>query len=101
MKCNFNYVSSYSCPVQDEIYTNTDAEIYPPKDEIDDDSIHNDWNIGKLYDSKFDINELVDMLPIIDRFKQKYPNDEYVFAFDEIVRQEICSMLGGELVYDE
>lgn len=55
------------------------------------------WTIDKISKSDFTVDELVGILPTIEKFKKKYPNDEFVHTFDEIVRDELCHMFGGKL----
>lgn len=61
------------------------------------------WSIEKMYSSEFSINDLVKTLEVIDTFKRKYPNDETVQDFENIVRDEICQMFGGNIdeIYGE
>ena len=58
------------------------------------------WTIKNLTKSDFELEELVSTLYTVNKFKKKYPNDEFVSAFDEIVRDEICRMFGGSLPDD-
>lgn len=55
------------------------------------------WNYGEILSSRFDINELVSVLEIIARFKEKYPNDDIIQTFEDIVRNEICHIFGGSI----
>ena len=59
------------------------------------------WNIENLYKSELTVDQLVDTLTVIDALKRKYPNDEIIFYFDEIVREELCNMFGGTLIEEE
>lgn len=61
------------------------------------------WSIEKMYSSEFSVNDLVKTLEVIDTFKRKYPNDETVQDFENIVRDEICQMFGGNIdeIYGE
>lgn len=59
------------------------------------------WDIESLYKTEFTYESLIDTLKVIDLFKKKYPNDETIFDFDEIVRQELCNMFGGTLIENE
>ena len=56
------------------------------------------WNIKDLYASEFTLDGLVKTLDIIDIFKRKYPNDETVQNFEDIVRDEICQLFGGTTI---
>ena len=56
------------------------------------------WNIDDLYKSEFTVDNLVRTLEVIDIFKRKYPNDETVQDFEEIVRDEICQLFGGTVL---
>lgn len=55
----------------------------------------NEWTIEELYKSPVTIDSLIDTLQIIDILKKKYPNDDTIKNFEEIVRFEICHMFGG------
>ena len=56
------------------------------------------WNIQDVYTSEFTLDGLVKTLDVIDIFKRKYPNDETVQNFEDIVRDEICQLFGGTTI---
>ena len=56
------------------------------------------WNIQDVYESEFTLDGLVKTLDVIDIFKRKYPNDETVQNFEDIVRDEICQLFGGTTI---
>ena len=56
------------------------------------------WNIQDVYASEFTLDGLVKTLDVIDIFKKKYPNDETVQNFEDIVRDEICQLFGGTTI---
>ena len=56
------------------------------------------WNIKDVYASEFTLDGLVKTLDVIDIFKKKYPNDETVQNFEDIVRDEICQLFGGTTI---
>ena len=56
------------------------------------------WNIQDIYESEFTLDGLVKTLDVIDIFKRKYPNDETVQNFEDIVRDEICQLFGGTTI---
>ena len=56
------------------------------------------WNIQDVYASEFTLDGLVKTLDVIDIFKRKYPNDEIVQNFEDIVRDEICQLFGGTTI---
>ena len=56
------------------------------------------WNIKDVYASDFTLDGLVKTLDVIDIFKRKYPNDETVQDFEDIVRDEICRLFGGSIL---
>lgn len=56
------------------------------------------WNIQDVYASEFTLDGLVKTLDVIDIFKRKYPNDETVQNFEDIVRDEICRLFGGTTI---
>lgn len=56
------------------------------------------WNLEDFYKSEFTVDALVRTLEVIDIFKRKYPNDETVQDFEDIVRDEICQLFGGTIL---
>ena len=56
------------------------------------------WNIQDVYASEFTLDGLVKTLDVIDIFKRKYPNDETVQNFEDIVRDEVCQLFGGSIL---
>ena len=56
------------------------------------------WNIQDVYASEFTLDGLVKTLDVIDIFKRKYPNDETIQNFEDIVREEICQIFGGTTI---
>ena len=56
------------------------------------------WNIKDIYATEFTLDSLVRTLDVIDIFKRKYPNDETVQDFEDIVRDEICRLFGGSIL---
>ena len=56
------------------------------------------WNIKDIYSTEFTLDSLVRTLDVIDIFKRKYPNDETVQDFEDIVRDEICRLFGGSIL---
>ena len=56
------------------------------------------WNIKDVYASDFTLDGLVKTLDVIDIFKRKYPNDETIQNFEDIVRDEICQLFGGTTI---
>ena len=56
------------------------------------------WNIKDIYSTEFTLDSLVRTLDVIDIFKRKYPNDETVQGFEDIVRDEICQLFGGSIL---
>lgn len=59
------------------------------------------WTIENLYKSELTVDSLIETLNVVDILKRKYPNDETIFYFDEIVREELCNMFGGTLKEEE
>lgn len=55
------------------------------------------WSIDNVFRSEFTIDSLMNTLMVVDIFKRKYPNDDIISCFDEIVRDEICNLFGGTL----
>lgn len=51
-----------------------------------------------MYENDFIIDSLVRTLEVLDTFKRKYPNDETIGDFEDIVREEICQMFGGSTI---
>ena len=58
------------------------------------------WSIEKLYETALTVENLVDTLKVVDALKKRYPKDDTIAAFDEIVREELCNMFGGTLNED-
>ena len=56
------------------------------------------WNIKDIYATEFTLDSLVRTLEVIDIFKRKYPNDDTVQDFEDIVRDEICQLFGGSIL---
>jgi hypothetical protein len=59
------------------------------------------WSITDMYNTPFTLDELVKTLETINTFKEKYPNDDTIQNFEEIVRDEICQMFGGTVLDNE
>ena len=57
-----------------------------------------EWSVENLYKTEFTLDSLVETLHVIDAFKRKYPNDETIQDFEDIVREEICQMFGGTTI---
>ena len=58
------------------------------------------WNIDRLGNSEFTIDELINFLVVIDKFKRKYPNDDIPVNMEDVVREEICNIFGGTTLED-
>ena len=58
------------------------------------------WNIDRLGNSAFAIEELINFLVVIDKFKRKYPNDDIPVDMEDMVREEICNIFGGTTLDD-
>ena len=56
------------------------------------------WSINNVYKNEFTIDSLMTTLDVIDIFKRKYPNDETIQNFEDIVREEICQIFGGTTI---
>lgn len=56
-----------------------------------------EWSLNNVYENEFTIDGLVKTLEVLDIFKRKYPNDDIIAGFEEIVREELCNMFGGTL----
>lgn len=57
-----------------------------------------EWSVENLYKTEFTLDSLVETLQVLDIFKRKYPNDETIRDFEDIVRDEICQMFGGTTI---
>jgi len=57
-----------------------------------------EWSVENLYKTEFTLDSLVETLQVLDTFKRKYPNDETIQDFEDIVREEICQMFGGTTI---
>ena len=58
----------------------------------------NEWSFDNVYKNDFTIDSLVRTLEVLDTFKRKYPNDETIRDFEDIVRDEICQLFGGTTI---
>lgn len=59
------------------------------------------WNLEKdVLDARLTVDELMDAISVFDTLQEKYPNDEFIDAAIEILRQEICLMFGGSIYTD-
>ena len=56
------------------------------------------WSINNIYKNEFTIDSLMTTLEVLDIFKRKYPNDETIQNFEDIVREEICQIFGGTTI---
>ena len=56
-----------------------------------------EWSLNNVYENEFTVDSLVKTLEVLDIFKRKYPNDDIIAGFEEIVREELCNMFGGTL----
>lgn len=60
-----------------------------------------EWSLNNVYENEFTVDSLVKTLEVLDIFKRKYPNDDIIAGFEEIVREELCNMFGGTLYTEE
>ena len=56
------------------------------------------WSINNVYKNEFTIDSLMMTLEVLDIFKRKYPNDETIQNFEDIIREEICQIFGGTTI---
>ena len=56
------------------------------------------WSINNVYKNEFTIDSLMTTLEVLNIFKRKYPNDETIQNFEDIVREEICQIFGGTTI---
>ena len=56
------------------------------------------WSINNVYKNEFTIDSLMTTLEVLDIFKRKYPNDETIQNFEDIIREEICQIFGGTTI---
>lgn len=56
------------------------------------------WTLENLWKTEFTVDSLINTLQVIDIFKRKYPNDETIQDFEDIVRDEICQLFGGTII---
>ena len=64
----------------------------------DDQAEEKKWSVRDLYETEFNLDSLVKTLDVLDTFKRKYPNDDTIQDFEEIVRDEICQLFGGTIL---
>lgn len=56
------------------------------------------WNIEQILKHPLSVEELIKTLYVIEDLKDcKYPNDEILIGASEIIRDEICQMMGGHI----
>ena len=55
-------------------------------------------SINNVYKNEFTIDSLMTTLEVVNIFKRKYPNDETIQNFEDIVREEICQIFGGTTI---
>lgn len=67
----------------------------------DDQTEEKKWSVKDLYETEFTLDSLVETLQVLDIFKRKYPNDETIQSFEEIVRDEICRLFGGTILNEK
>ena len=65
---------------------------------VDDDVEEKKWTLENLWKTEFTVDSLINTLQVIDIFKRKYPNDETIQDFEDIVRDEICQLFGGTII---
>ena len=58
----------------------------------------NEWSLDTVYRNEFTVDSLVKTLEVLDTFKRKYPNDETIRDFEDIVREEVCQIFGGTTI---
>ena len=44
-----------------------------------------EWSVENLYQTEFPLDSLVETLQVLDIFKRKYPNDQTIKDFEEIL----------------
>ena len=65
---------------------------------LDDGTEEKKWTLENLWNTEFTLDSLVETLQVLDTFKRKYPNDQTIKDFEDIVREEICQMFGGTTI---
>ena len=56
------------------------------------------WNIEQIFTHPIGVEELTKTLYVIEELKNsKYPNDEILISASELIRDEICQMMGGHV----
>lgn len=79
-------------------YTAKNNETVSTTSDVVEETKNEKWNIDKLYSSEFTLDSLVNTLQVLDVFKMKYPNDETIQEFEDIVRDEICQLFDGSIL---
>jgi len=64
---------------------------------MDDGMEEKKWSLKNVFESELTPENLIDTLKVTDALKRKYPNDDIVQGFEEIIRDEICQMFGGSI----
>lgn len=68
---------------------------------MDDGMEERKWSLKNVFESELTPENLIDTLKVTDALKRKYPNDETIQDFEEIIRDEICQMFGGTVLDQE
>lgn len=89
-------INGYGVP--DDPFVSTSTENVNSCGFCHDTGVERQWNIQDVYASEFTLDSLVRTLDVIDIFKRKYPNDDIVQNFEDIVRDEICQLFGGSIL---
>ena len=55
------------------------------------------WTREQIYSGVVSLESLVQSLETMCLLQDKYPNDDYVDAAIEIIREEICKLFGGTI----
>ena len=56
------------------------------------------WNlISYVYNANLTVEEMTNAIHVFEVLHDKYPNDEFIDAAIDILRNEICNMYGGSI----
>lgn len=56
-----------------------------------------EWTLDDVFNCPVSVDQFIDVLNVTDYLKKKYPYDDIVQCFEDIIRDEICMLFGGSI----
>ena len=56
-----------------------------------------EWTLDDVLNYPVSVDQFIDVLNVTDYLKKKYPNDDTILCFEDIIRDEICMLFGGSI----